>query len=190
MEEIKQKFLTGERALFQAHDMKIIDTIFADGESPLKHASDIELDGCMFKWKYPLWYGKGVAVKNCTWFETARAGVWYTDNVTVEDSVIEAPKNFRRCRNVRIINADFPNAAETFWSCDGVVFENVRAKGDYFAMNSRNMKIDNFILDGNYPFDGAQNIEINNSKLISKDALCIYAKEEKLHNEEQNADRS
>ncbi|EPF26043.1 hypothetical protein HMPREF1221_01546 [Treponema socranskii subsp. paredis ATCC 35535] len=171
MEKIKQKFLTGERALFQAHDMKIIDTIFADGESPLKHASDIELEGCMFKWKYPLWYGKNIAVKNCTWFETGRAGVWYTDNVTVEDSVIEAPKNFRRCRNVRLVNADFPNAAETFWSCDGAVFENVSAKGDYFAMNSRNMKIDNLILVGNYPFDGAQNIEINNSKLISKDAL-------------------
>ena len=66
MKEIKQEFLTGERALFQAHDMKIVDTIFADGESPLKHASDIELDGCMFKWKYPLWYGKNVKAKNYT----------------------------------------------------------------------------------------------------------------------------
>ena len=101
MEEIKQKFLTGERALFQAHDMKIIDTIFADGESPLKHASDIELEGCMFKWKYPLWYGKNIAVKNCTWFETGRAGVWYTDNVTVEDSVIEAPQMPKRTHRKR-----------------------------------------------------------------------------------------
>ena len=135
MKEITQEFLTGERALFQAHDMKIIDTIFADGESPLKHASDIELEGCMFKWKYPLWYGKNITAKNCTWFEMGRAGVWYTDNVTVENSVIEAPKNFRRCRNVRLANVDMPSAAETFWSCDGAVFENVRARGDYFAMN-------------------------------------------------------
>ena len=34
--EIKQKILTGERALFMAHDLQISDSIFTDGESPLK----------------------------------------------------------------------------------------------------------------------------------------------------------
>ena len=53
--EIRQQFLTGERALFQGRNLKIVDTIFADGESPLKESSDIELEGSMFKWKYPLW---------------------------------------------------------------------------------------------------------------------------------------
>ena len=38
----------------------------------------------------------------------------YTDNVTIEDSIIETPKNFHKCQNVRLVNADFPNAAETF----------------------------------------------------------------------------
>ena len=32
--EVKQEFLTGERALFQGHDLRITDTIFDDGESP------------------------------------------------------------------------------------------------------------------------------------------------------------
>ena len=56
MEEMKQQFLTGERALFQGHDLRIMDTTFADGESPLKESRNIELTGSMFKWKYPLWY--------------------------------------------------------------------------------------------------------------------------------------
>ena len=45
MEEMKQQFLTGERALFQGHDLRIMDTTFADGESPLKESRNIELTG-------------------------------------------------------------------------------------------------------------------------------------------------
>ncbi len=171
MKEVKQAFLTGERALFQGQQLRIFDTIFADGESPLKESSNIELFGSMFKWKYPLWYAKDITVKNCTWFEMARAGVWYTDRILVEDSAIEAPKNFRRCHDVTLRNVSFANAAETFWSCDGVNLEHVTAKGDYFAMNSRNMVIRDLTLYGNYSFDGAGNVEIRNSRLLSKDAF-------------------
>lgn len=169
--QIHQKFLTGERALFQGHDLKITDTIFDDGESPLKESRNIELDGCMFKWKYPLWYAKNILVKNSTWFEMGRAGVWYTDHITVEDSAIEAPKNFRRCDDLTLRNVSFPNAVETLWSCKNVRMEQVMAKGDYFAMNCENMAIDKFTLYGNYSFDGAKNVEIRNSRLLSKDSF-------------------
>lgn len=171
MKDIKQEILTGERALFQGQQLRIFDTIFADGESPLKESRNIELSGSMFKWKYPLWYAKDITVKNCTWFEMARAGVWYTDRILVEDSAIEAPKNFRRCHDVTLRNVSFANAAETLWSCDGVTLEHVTARGDYFAMNSRNIVIHDLTLYGNYSFDGAVNVEIHNSRLLSKDAF-------------------
>ncbi|MCH5343222.1 MAG: DUF3737 family protein [Acetatifactor sp.] len=169
--EYRQAYLTGERALFQGQNLRIVDTIFADGESPLKESYDIELFGCMFKWKYPLWYAENISVQNCTWFEMGRAGVWYTKHITVEDSAIEAPKNFRRCEDVVLKNVSFPNAAETLWHCDGVSMEHVTAKGDYFAMNSHNIKISDLTLYGNYSFDGARNVEIRNSHLLSKDAF-------------------
>lgn len=171
MNEIRQAYLTGERALFQAHDLEIYDTTFDNGESPLKESRNIALCGSMFKWKYPLWYAKDVTVKNCTWFEMGRAGVWYTDRITVKDSAIEAPKNFRRCKDVVLCNVSFPNAAETLWHCDGVKMEQVVARGDYFAMNSRNMVIRDLTLYGNYSFDGAENVEIRHSRLLSKDAF-------------------
>lgn len=170
-EEIKQGFFVGERPLFQKSHLKIIDTIFADGESPLKESHDIELVGSMFKWKYPLWYAQNITAKNCTWFDMARAGVWYTDHITVEDSAIEAPKNFRRCHDVVLKNVSLPDAAETLWHCDGVDMERVTAKGDYFAMNSRNIVVRDLTLYGNYSFDGAENVEIHNSHLLSKDAF-------------------
>ena len=52
--EIRQGYYTGERPLFQGSDLRIYDTIFAEGESPLKESRNIELYGSMFKWKYPL----------------------------------------------------------------------------------------------------------------------------------------
>lgn len=125
----------------------------------------------MFKWKYPFWYAKNITARNCTWFEMARAGVWYTDNITVEDAVIEAPKNFRRCHTVNLRNVNFPNAAETLWNCEDVTLEHVSAKGDYFAMNSRNMVLRDFQLVGNYSFDGVKNMEIHNARMLSKDAF-------------------
>lgn len=171
MKKINQAYLTGERALFKAQDLYITDTIFDDGESPLKESRKIELENSMFKWKYPLWYCRDIAVRGCTWFENARAGVWYSDRISVTDCGIEAPKNFRRCRELTLKNISFPNASETLWSCNEVNMENVTAKGDYFAMNSENMTVNGLTLYGNYSFDGVKNVEIHNSRLISKDAF-------------------
>ena len=169
--EYRQAYLTGERALFQGEHLRIVDTIFADGESPLKESRDIELLGSLFKWKYPLWYAQDITAKGCTWFEMARAGVWYTKNITVEDCAIEAPKNFRRCRELVLRGVSLPNAAETLWHCEGVTLEQVTAKGDYFAMNSSRMRVSGLTLYGNYSFDGAKDVEIRDSRLLSKDAF-------------------
>ena len=168
---VRQQLLGGERALFAARNLQIVDTIFTDGESPLKESRDIELVGSAFRWKYPLWYSRDVVARECTWFEMARSGVWYTHNIVVEDSVIEAPKNFRRCTGVTLRNVSLPNAAETLWTCEGVKLENVTARGDYFAMNSGNVEVDGLVLAGNYSFDGAHDVHVTNSRLLSKDAF-------------------
>lgn len=100
-----------------------------------------------------------------------RAGVWYTNNISVCDSIVEAPKNFRRCDGLSLVNVTFPNAQETLWNCNNVEINNVTAKGDYFGMNTNNLKINKFSLVGNYSFDGCKNVEVHDSKLISKDAF-------------------
>lgn len=171
MDEIKQRIMTGERALFASNSLKITDTIFDDGESPLKESRNIVLDGCMFKWKYPLWYCDNVTVSNSSWFTMARAGVWYSNNIKISDSAIEAPKNFRRCRFLELSGVSMPNAAETLWSCNNVKLQNVTAKGEYFAMNSTDISVEGLTLYGDYSFDGARNVEIRNSRLLSKDAF-------------------
>ena len=68
---LRQQKLTGERALFQSENLAVYDSVFEDGESPLKESSSLYLDNCLFRWKYPLWYCKHVDVKECTWFDMA-----------------------------------------------------------------------------------------------------------------------
>lgn len=171
MKLVKQQFLTGERALFQSKDLQISYSTFADGESPLKESQNIKIDHSMFKWKYPLWYCKNIVVDDSTLFEMARSGIWYTENIAITNTIIEAPKTFRRAKGITLENVTMPNAVETLWNCDEISLKNVTAKGDYFGMNSTNIKIDGFQLVGNYSFDGGKNIEIHNAKMLSKDAL-------------------
>lgn len=171
MKTINQQLLTGERALFKARDLDIVYSTFADGESPLKESANIRLSHSSFKWKYPLWYSRDVALADCTLFEMARAGIWYTHNVSMERCTIEAPKTFRRSTGISLAHVDMPNADETLWSCEGVSFADVTAKGNYFAMNSADIRIDGFTLVGNYSFDGARNVEIRNARMLSKDAF-------------------
>lgn len=171
MKVITQEFLTGERALFQGKDLKIYDTIFADGESPLKESRNIELYRSMFKWKYPLWYSRDISLEDSVIFEMGRAGIWYTDHISLTNCTVEAPKNFRRSTGIELTRVTMPNAGETLWNCDEIKMNQVSAKGDYFAMNSSNIYIDGFELVGNYSFDGVKNAEIHNARMLSKDAF-------------------
>ena len=152
-------------------DLHIVDTVFEDGESPLKESENISLLNSTFKWKYPLWYSKNIKVKNCILTGTARAGIWYTHGISFTDCEISAPKTFRRATNIVLENINMPNAQETLWACKIVKMKNVKAQGDYICMNCENMEVENFTLLGNYAFDGAKNITIKNSELITKDAF-------------------
>lgn len=171
MEKIKQAYLSGERALFKSNGVVIEDSIFANGESPLKESKNIAITHSIFKWKYPLWYCQNVAVKDSVLLETARSGIWYTHNITIQNSIIEAPKTFRRASHITLNNVEMPFAQESFWNCKNIQLNSVNARGDYFGKNSQEIIIHNLNLTGNYCFDGARDIEVHNAKLISKDAF-------------------
>ena len=171
MKEIKGQKFAGERSLFMGKDLLIEDTLFEDGESPLKESENISLVNSTFNWKYPLWYSKNISLKNCTLTSTARAGIWYTHSITLTDCEVSAPKTFRRSSEIVLENINMPNAQETLWECRNVGMKNITAHGDYICMNCENMEIDKFDLIGNYAFDGAKNITIRNSKLMTKDAF-------------------
>lgn len=171
MEKITDKRLSGERALFALKNTEVSRTLFFDGESPLKECENLRLEDCTFDWKYPLWYGENITVNGGKLTENARAGIWYTKHITMTETLIEAPKTFRRCDGIVLREVTLPNAAETLWHCRNVTVCHVKAKGDYLAMNSENMVLEHLELEGNYPFDGAKNVTVRDSRLLSKDAF-------------------
>lgn len=171
MKEYREGYFAGERALFSTKGARIFDSVFEAGESPLKESSELFIDGCIFGWKYPLWYCRDVEVKNTTLLEAARSGIWYTHGISIEDSVIEAPKTFRRSSGIRLRGVNMPKAQETLWNCRDVSLSDVCVTGDYFGFGSEDVRCERLTVNGNYAFDGGRNITVKNSKLISKDAF-------------------
>ena len=171
MKTLTQGLFTGERALYNSRELYICDSTFADGESPLKECEDISLSGCIFKWKYPLWYSKKIKASNTVLLDTARSGIWYTEDIEMSACVIEAPKTFRRSSKISLFDCNMPKAQETLWYCEDVKLKDVSAVGDYFGLSSKNVRAENLTINGNYAFDGAENVEICGARLISKDAF-------------------
>lgn len=171
MKTIQQSVFTGERALFGSQDLIVDHAVFENGESPLKECRNIRLENSIFKWKYPVWYSHDIRITKSTLTQTARAGIWYSNGIVVEDTLIEAPKTFRRCDGLTITDVSIPNAEETLWNCRNVTLNNVNVKGDYFAMHSENLQVDKLTLVGGYAFDGVRNVEIRNARIQTKDAF-------------------
>ncbi len=169
--DFKNQHFEGERALFKISDATVSECLFDNGESPLKEGRNLKVSDSTFGYKYPLWYGKGHQVRNCTFLEMARSGIWYTDDSVFESLDIIAPKEFRHCHGISLKNIVFRDAKETLWWCDDVKLLNVKATGDYFMMQSKNVVVENLELNGNYFLDGGKNIVVRNCVLHSKDAF-------------------
>lgn len=171
MKEINQQVLTGERALFQGHDLHITNSTFVDGESPLKHGHNLTIDHTIFKWKYPLWYADQVTLTDTTWQPDAHAGIWYSQHLKMANTTVWATKTFRHAQHLNLQHVDFANAGETLWWCDDVTLDHVTANGDYFGMNTNNVVASHLKITGNYAFDGGKNIEVHDSTFITHDAF-------------------
>ncbi|GAB5056205.1 DUF3737 family protein [Companilactobacillus alimentarius] len=169
--EINEGYFEGERPLFKAHDVKVSDTTFGEGESPLKESRNVDLKDVVFKWKYPLWYAKDIKVDDSIFETMSRSGIWYTDNIEINNSALQAPKLFRRGSHITLNNVHFADAEETLWTCNDIKLNDVQVNGNYFGKDSKNIYAENLNVVGNYVFDGAKNIEVHNSTFVSKDAF-------------------
>lgn len=171
MQEYKNQTFIGERALFKSSDLDFEYCTFCDGESPLKESQNLKIKESTFQWKYPLWYCQHIVINDSIFFEMARSGIWYTQHLSMKNSIVNAPKIFRRSSHISLQNVNMPNASETLWHCQNISMEEVMAKGDYFGMDCSNLDIKGLTLIGNYAFDGVKNLTMHHSKLLSKDAF-------------------
>lgn len=172
METIKNTSFGGERPLFATHDLHIENVIFLPGESALKECGNIEAEKCEFQGKYPFWHVDGFKISDCLFKEGARAALWYSRNLVMKDTRIEAPKMFREMDGIVLENVQIPDAKETLWHCGNVSLKNVRAgNADYLFMHSHDIRIEDYIQQGNYSFQYCRNVVIRNATIDSKDAF-------------------
>ncbi len=172
MEVICKKEFGGERPLFATRNLKLDNVIIHKGESALKECGNIEAVNCTFEGKYPFWHNDGFVLKGCHFTEGARAALWYSRNLEMSDTQIDAPKMFREMDNIKLENVNIPDAAETLWMCRGIKLKNITASnGDYIMSHCKDIEIDNLKLNGNYSFQYCKNVVIRNSVLNTKDAF-------------------
>ena len=172
MKLIANKEFGGERPLYCERDLRLENVTVHAGESALKETAAIEAVGCRFEGKYPLWCCDGFTVRDCVFTEGARAALWYSRGLLMEDTLVEAPKMFREMEDMTLRRVRIPNALETLWSCRGVTLEEVSVdKGDYLFMRSSGIRVDRLQLNGNYSFQYCKDVVIRNSVLNTKDAF-------------------
>ena len=172
MKTIKDQEFGGERPLFAQHDLRLENVTIHAGESALKECSDIEAVNCRFEGKYPFWHVDGFKVTDCLFTEGARAALWYSHNLEMKSTLVEAPKMFRDMSGIRLKDVRIPNAQETLWHCTGIEAENVSVEhADYIFMHCADIKLPNWRQQGNYSFQYCRNVEIHNAVIDSKDAF-------------------
>ena len=172
MKIIKDQEFGGERPLFASHDLKLENVTIHTGESALKECSDIEAVNCRFEGKYPFWHVNGFRINDCLFTEGARAALWYSKDLIMKDTLVEAPKMFREMENLELDNVRIPNAQETLWHCKGVKLHNVEVdKADYLFMHTSDIEISDYKQHGNYSFQYCKNVVIRDAVIYSKDAF-------------------
>lgn len=172
METIKNQEFGGERPLFASKDLRLENVTFHAGESALKCCENIEAVDCLFEGKYPFWHTKGFRVEHCTFTPGARAALWYSSDLVMEHTQVDAPKMFREMHRLSLTDVKIPDAQETLWHCSDVRLRQVEvSNADYLFMHSEHIDIEDYKQQGNYSFQYCKNVEIRNAHIDSKDAF-------------------
>lgn len=172
MKIIKDEQFGGERPLFGSVDLRLENVTITEGESGIKCCRNIEADRCRFVGKYPWWHVDGSLITNC-YFETgSRSAIWYSRNMTMRDTIIDAPKLFREMDGLTLENVQINDADETFWRVKNIRAKNLKLhEGTYPFMFCENVFVDGLESDSKYVFQYCKNVELHNAKISTKDSF-------------------
>ena len=172
MEKIIGQEFGGERPLYREKDLYLEDVVIRPGESGLKETANITAVKCRFEGKYPLWECDGFVVKDSILTVGARSGLWYSRGGELYNTIIDAPKTFRRMTGIKMRDCWIPGGSETFWDCSDIDVKDCQIeRADYVFMHCENIVLENVKLQGNYGFQYAKNVVIKNCVLNSKDSF-------------------
>jgi len=172
MKVISNQSFGGERPLFGIKDTHLEHITITDGESGIKCCANLVCDDSKFYGKYPWWHVDRAVITNCYFAAGSRSAIWYSNDMRMENCVIDGPKFFREMKNLNLKDVTINDADETFWKIDGLTVNNVTLHdGTYPFMFCTNVKVDGLVSDSKYVFQYVKDAEIRNAKITTKDAL-------------------
>ena len=174
MTTIENQNFPQERALYALSDALVKNCRFegeADGESALKEARNIKVEGCFMDLRYPFWHVTDATISNTHFSGTCRAPLWYDKNITIEGCSLEGIKALRECECITLKNSTV-NSEEFFWkSCDLAIENVIIEQSEYPFFEINRAVINGLKLKGKYSFQYCSDIKIENSQLDTKDAF-------------------
>jgi hypothetical protein len=171
--EINGMHYDEERALYNLQDTRVKNCVFAgpaDGESALKEAGNIAVEGCSLSLRYPLWHVKQFTIADTVMDENARAALWYSNDGVITNSKLNGIKAVRECDRITIRNCEI-NSPEFGWKSRNVIVEDTTVNAEYLFFDSRDITLSHVKMSGKYSFQYIGNMTIEDSELDTKDAF-------------------
>lgn len=170
---IEGKTFDEERALYGAVDTLVKNCRFegpADGESALKESSNITLENCDLRLRYPLWHVDHAVIDSCALTEGCRAALWYAQDLLISKSTLGGIKALRECRDVTL-DSDTISSQEFGWRSRDMVIHNCSLVSEYPFFECSSMDIDALTMKAKYSLQYVQDVVVRNSHFDTKDAL-------------------
>ncbi len=170
---IENKNFDEERALYGSVNADVINCTFAgpaDGESVLKECRGVNVAGCSFSLRYPLWHVENFNLTDCKMDELTRAALWYSKNGYIGKSTLGGIKALRECSGITLENSNIVSP-EFGWRCDKVTMNDCSVTSEYFMFESKNLHLKNVNFTGKYSFQYVKNAVIEDSDFATKDAF-------------------
>jgi hypothetical protein len=173
MKTIQNQNFDAERALYGNSNILVKDCSFdgpADGESAFKECSNVQAEHCFFNLRYPFWHDNGLTIRDCEMTEFCRAALWYSKDISIENSKLHGIKALRECSDITMRGCDIISP-EFGWSAHNVKMEDITAESEYFMMRSTELNFNNVRMKGKYSFQYIENSVFENCTFDTKDAF-------------------
>lgn len=165
--------LDEERALYGERDLILRDCSFdgpADGESALKEAVRIGIEGGFFNLRYPLWHCDCISISGSEMTENCRAALWYSTDIQITDSKLHGIKALRECSGVGLLGCDVISP-EFGWFSSDISVRNSSFVSEYFMLRAKNLDFKNVDFKGKYSFQYIENSVFEDCNFDTKDAF-------------------
>lgn len=173
MKKYENQVFDQERALYGSDGIEVSGCRFdgpADGESALKESRNILVRDCFFNLRYPFWHDEHLTIRSSEMTELCRAALWYSQDITIENSILHGIKALRECADVRITRSDIVSP-EFGWSVQGMEMKDSSAESEYFMMRSERLAFDRVKLKGKYSFQYITDSVFTDCEFDTKDAF-------------------